>query len=61
MHAIANIRPEYWRVVNKTLIDYLCDVLFKIHTTHLMKTFNENRSHFALLDKHHWNNTLLRR
>lgn len=48
MHAIANICPEYLRIVNKILIDYLCDVLFKVLTTHLMKTFNKNHSHLCL-------------
>lgn len=46
MHA--NICPEYLRIVNKILIDYLCDVLFKVLTTRLMKTFNKNHSHLCL-------------
>lgn len=55
MHVIAKIGPEYLRIVNKILIDCLCDVLFKLDTKHLMKTIHI----FALLDKHHWSNTKL--
>lgn len=39
MHAIANICSEYLRIVKKILIDYLCDVLSKVHTRRLMKIF----------------------
>jgi len=37
-HLIVTIGPEYLSIVNKILIDCLCDVLSKVHTKHLMKT-----------------------
>lgn len=38
MCVIAKIGPEYPKIVNKILIDCLCDVLSEVHFKNLMKT-----------------------
>lgn len=37
-YVIAKIGLENLKIVNKKIIDCLCDVLSKVHTKHFMKT-----------------------